>query len=440
MRNILTLIALCFSTVCHAQTLSEDRDKIEAATNSLTPAIKQFASCTQQGDDGCAQDLVKAAKNEYDKYIIGGALYQAYPEQSFRLHHEAYVANPNNLFFNLEYAIELHRKGDYKGAAELYEKYSSQKPDDIRLYVWLADCYINTGDVDKAITNWNKAGHASKHTSIDFAINTIYGDTTKVKKRSSYRKLLGAGTASAVYPLIFLDANWETDWWNTTVLDDAVSPDMALAKSILKEDSQDYKIVAAYIAVKKMTQTDPDADKIKQLLTANNLVIGKGIIPAYGPMASDLLRICFINKLIEENQFYKDRGAELLQAARATKDKELMNIYAYLQGAVNGRVDAATDLAGWKDFHDERFAASYFMGKGAKNKYDDPELAQAITDFPNSSTLYWIKANCAKVEHKPMKPTLVELIKRDFKTLQSGGDERSSYPLNSFFGALQNEK
>lgn len=68
-----------------------------------------------------------------------------------------------------------------------------------------------------------------------------------------------------------------------------------------------------------------------------------------------------------------------------------------------------------------------------------PELAQALIDFPNSSGLYWIKANCAKVERKPMKTILIELIKKDFKTLQSGG-ERSSYPLNSFFGALQNEK
>jgi hypothetical protein len=38
-----------------------------------------------------------------------------------------------------------------------------------------------------------------------------------------------------------------------------------------------------------------------------------------------------------------------------------------------------------------------------------------------------------------MKPILIGLIERDFKTLQAG-TERSSYPLNSFFGALQTEK
>jgi len=438
-KNILLLIALIISSVCHAQTLTEDRDKIDAANEALTPAIKQFVDCTMRGDGACAQDLIGAAKNEYEKYIVGGVLYQSDPEQSFRLHHEAYLANPNNLYFTLEYAIGLHRKGDYKNAAALYEKYTKQKPDDFRLYVWLADCYMNTGNIDQAISEWNKADHPHNHTGIDFAICTIYGDTTQMKKRIGYRKQLITGDASAIYPLIFLDANWATDWWNSTILTEALTQDLASSKGILKENSSDYKILAAYAAIKKLAQAETGADSIKLLLMQNNLLIGKGIIPAYGPIASDLLRICFINKLLNENEFYRDRGPELLQAARATKDKELMNIYAYLQGVVNGHIDAATDLSGWKDFHDDRFAMSYFIGKGAENKYDDPQLAQALIDFPNSASLYWIKANCAKIENKPMRPILIELIKKDFKTLQSD-TERSSYPLNSFFGALQNEK
>ncbi len=439
MKNIFFLFAISLSCVCRAQTLSEDREKIDAATQALTPAIKQFTNCTLRGDDVCTQDLIKAVKNEYEKYIAGGVLYQSDPQQSFRLHHEAYIANPNNLFFNLEYAIELHRKGDYKDAAELYEKYSKQKTEDFRLHAWLADCYINTGNIDKAISEWSKADHAKNHTGIDFAISTIYGDTTQVKKRIGYRKLISTGTVSEFYPLIFLDANWEVDWWNTTLLNDVINEDLEMARGVLKENSNDYKNIAAYAAIKKIAHTGTGGDTIKQILIKNNLVIGKGEIPAYGPIASDLLRICFVNKLLNEKEFYRDRGAELLKAARATKDKELMNIYAYLQSFVNGRVDAATDLEGWKDFHDERFAISYFIGKADKNRYDDPELAQALIDFPNSSALYWIKANCAKIEHKAMKPVLRELIKRDFKTLQSGGD-RSSYPLNSFFGALQTEK
>lgn len=440
MKNLLLLLTIIFFSACHAQTLTEDRDKIDAASQVLTPATKQYATCLQQGAaDQCIRNLVSAAKNDYEKYIVGNTLYQADAAESFRLHQEVYQANPNNLYFNLEYAIGLHRKGEYQKAAELYEKYSKQKPDDIRLYVWLADCYINTGDVDKAISNWNKAGHSRHHTSIDFAIGTIYGDTLQVKKRSGYRDALKHKVAEAIYPLIFLDANWELDWWNTIVRKDNLDQDLALVKEILKEDNTDYKVITAYAAIKKTSQSFTAADTIKNILKQNNLLVGKGGFPVYGPVASDLLRICFINKILDETQFNHDRGAELLKNAHDLKDKELMNIYAYLQSTVNGHVDPATDLSGWKEFHDERFAMSYFIGKAAKNSYDDPELAQAIKDFPNSSGLYWIKANCAKIERRSMHAVLIELTKRDFKTLNSGG-ERSSYQLNSFFAALQTEK
>jgi hypothetical protein len=129
----------------------------------------------------------------------------------------------------------------------------------------------------------------------------------------------------------------------------------------------------------------------------------------------------------------------LLKLAEKTKDKETLNIYAYLQGSVNGKVDASIDKLGWTEFKDERFAISYFIGKADKNRYDDKELAQALLDFPNSSKLYWVKTNCAKIENKPLRPHLIELIKREFKTL--GSDENHySYPLKSFFGYLENEK
>jgi hypothetical protein len=118
-----------------------------------------------------------------------------------------------------------------------------------------------------------------------------------------------------------------------------------------------------------------------------------------------------------------------------TKDGELLNIYAYLQATADGKVRPETDLLGWKEFKDERFAISYFMGKAEKNKYDDKELAQALIDFPNSAMLYWVKTNCAKIEGKEIKPHLIELIKREFKTLGSDGS-RFSNRLNAYYSYL----
>ena len=80
-------------------------------------------------------------------------------------------------------------------------------PEDFRVNVWLADCYINTGDIEKSITNWKKANHPKNHTSIDFAIHTIYGKTDQIKLRNEYRIEIEKGNIQAYYSLIFLEVN-----------------------------------------------------------------------------------------------------------------------------------------------------------------------------------------------------------------------------------------
>lgn len=142
---------------CNSQTLVSDRDKIETAKKELNPLLETFNSCIVNSDiDNCILPLIKNADNEYKKYIIGGLLFDIDKDKSFQLHKEAYLSKPNELNFNIEYAIELHRKGEFEEAAKLYEKYGQEKPEDFRINVWLADCYINMGDIEKSILNWTQ--------------------------------------------------------------------------------------------------------------------------------------------------------------------------------------------------------------------------------------------------------------------------------------------
>lgn len=438
-QHILTILTL-FSFSCNSQTLVSNRDKIETAKKELNTAMTTFNSCIVNSDlDNCIVTLIKSADNEYKKYIIGGLLYEIDKVKSFQLHKEAYTSNPNDLDFNLEYAIELHRKGEFTEATKLYEKYGKEKPEDYRINVWLADCYINIGDIDKSISNWKKANHPKNHTGIDKAIYTIYGRTDQIKTRNDYRKEVEKGNVQALYELIFLDMNWELDWWNSNIQEYFLAEDIILAKNKFNQNDNEYKTIQAYIQIKKLSKSYTKSDSIKAILTENKLIIGSNALPSNGQITSDILRICFINQIISESDFYKQHGDELLNLANKTKDKETLNIYAYLQATVNGKVDESIDKLGWTDFKDERFAISYFIGKADKNRFDDRELAQAITDFPNSSKLYWVKVNCAKIENIKLRPHLIELIKREFKTL--GSDESHySYELKKYFYFLENEK
>jgi hypothetical protein len=440
MNKILLLLFTVFIfPKCFSQTIESNREKIETARNELKEANKTFSTCIVKSDiKSCIDELTKNGTNEYKKYNIGGMLYEIDADQSFKLHEEAYLTNNNDKNFIMEYALELHRKGKYAEAAKLYERYALSAPKDIRTFAWLSDCYINTGEIEKSILNWNKANHAENHTSIDNAIFIIYGKTTQIKSRSDLRSDIEKGKISSFYPLIFLDKNWESDWWNTHTQGYFLEEDIKLAETKLGESSLDFKILKAYLKIKELEEMG-QSEEIKKILISNKIILENNPIPAFGEFSSDLLRICFVNKLVDEKDFYAKRGNEILELAKKIKDKDILNIYAYLQAAVNGKVNPEIDQLGWKEFKDERFVQSYFSSKANTLKYDDIELNQALKDFPNSSYLFWLKAKCAKMENKPVKQDLIELIKREFKTL--GTDpSKFSYRLKSYMGTLSIEK
>ena len=427
------------SSLTYAQTINNNRDLIEKAQGELEPAIMAFSNCIVTSDTKiCIDNLTYNATTDYKKYLVAGMLYEMDTSQSFRLHKEAYLSNPQERNFILEYAIELHRNRQYAEAAKLYETYSANIKNDSRIYVWLSDCYINIGETNKSIINWQRADYSHNHTNIDLAINIIYGNTSQIASRNNYKTEIAQGKISSFFPLIFLDENWKFDRWNKGVQKYFLADDIKLAKNKLDSNSNDLKILEAYIAIKQFEKGTGKAQEIKKILLKNSIILDNKPIPQFGNMASDLLRICFTNGLLIEEKFYQLRGQELLDLANKTKDKEVLNIYAYLQAKVDGRVKPEIDLLGWKEYKDERFAVSYFMGKADKNNYDDKELVQALIDFPNSSKLYWVKTKCAKIEGRILKPHLIELIKTEFKTL--GSDENHfSNKLNSYFGILANE-
>ena len=424
---------------CFSQALTSNREQIEKSKRDLQNELKTFSSCIVKSDlNNCVNSLVKCADNEFKKYTVAGMLFEIDNQQSFNLHEQAYMTNKLDENFCFEYAIELHRKLRYSVAAQLYEAYFAKFPKDFRINAWLADCYINIGEVDKAIANWTYARHYENHTSIDKAIFIIYGNSNQLKTRNDLKLNIEKGKVSDFYPLIFLDNNWEFDWWNKGSQDYFLNEDLELAKSKLGESSNDFKILTAYLEIKKLERKF-ETKKKKKIFIDNKIILENNPLPTYGEISSDLLRICFTNGLLDEKEFYKTRGQEILELAKKTKDIGILNIYAHLQVTVDGIVKPEIDKLGWKEFNSEKFAKSYFTIRVDQIKSDDKELNEALVDFPNSSYLYWVKAKCNKVENKPVREHLIELIKREFRTLDTD-PSRYSYRLKSYFNTLANEK
>lgn len=378
---VIILVLTCFPS--YSQSLENNRDEIEKAKKELTvPLYLFFSECLLQQDcNNCIDKLLSKSTNEFGYYIVGGALYNIDDEKSFELHKKAYELKKNELSFNLEYAMELHRKGKHKEAIALYITYKNQVKEDFRIDVWLAECYLNIGEKAKSIEHWKLANHPKNHTAIDKAIHTIHGRTDQIKKRSKLRNDIRSKVKKSAYELIFLDLNWEIDWWNTNIQEYFLKEDLKLIREIFKESSEVSKDLDAYSKVKHLSNNGFGIDSIKITLLNSKIILDNNRLIPNGKITSDILRIMFVNKLVTEQEFYETRKDEILKLADSQKDGELLNIYAYLESVINGLVSEKTDKKGWQEYKDERFAISYLIGLADKNRYTNPDLKQALADL-----------------------------------------------------------
>ncbi|WP_299838546.1 hypothetical protein [uncultured Tenacibaculum sp.] len=440
-KHILFILFTSITLSCKSQVKTENNiKKIKKARTEITPALEYFLSdCLVKKDcDECVKELISKASNEYQKYLIGGALYNIDSRVSYDLHKSAYEKHPNELNFNLEYAIESHRIGDYKTAIKHYEIYKQSKDTDYRVDVWLSECYLNIDNYSKAIEHWNKANHPKNHTGIDKAIYIIHGQVDQIKKRSDLISKTKSKDSKSAYELIFLDMNWELDWWNNNIQEYFLEKDINTIKSVFGSDSKEYLQLSAYNKIKHLSKKSSSKDSIQTAFLDSKLILDKNQMPVNGKIASDLLRILFINRLLDEKEFFENRGKEMIDLADKYKDEELLNIYAYLESVATGHVSEQTDKKGWNEYQSEKFAISYFIGLADKNRYDNPDLKKALIDFPNSSKIHWVKLNCAKIGGKDIKTDLIEVLKKEFKTL--GSDQsKYSYGLKNYFYLLENE-
>ncbi|TGJ98332.1 hypothetical protein EHQ53_00985 [Leptospira langatensis] len=442
-KTLLLFIILfpCTWTHIHAQKLENNQTSIQKALHEVEGASSEFNSNLegQLGLDFAVDKLIKDKRiqpeNEFHQFVLGNLLLPFKLDLAFQYHEAALKKRPNDQNFVMEYAIDLHRKQEFARAVEYYKKFAAAFPKYNDIYVWLADCYINLDDPKAAVYYWHRADHARHHANIDFAIYTIYGVNTYLK-RNLYLSKLRDGQKEALYELIALDAKWDTDWWNFHTKMKVMQSDIDYA---IKKFGNNNEAVRISIAFQKI-KASQDRNLIKTTLKKNNLIIENGKIPENGSIASHLLEICIQNKLVDAADFYNKRGNEVLALAKTLKDERMLNIYAHMQLAAKGVVDPETALLGWKEFKDEMFAYDFFFHKTGKLNCDQSELDKAIKDFPNSSLLYSIKYECNKNSFfgESKKTLLIGLIKREFKSL-STDPMRYSYKLKHYFNLLEKE-
>lgn len=429
---ILSLVTLITGSTVFSQTI-RPMEKIDRSLRTLQTAIAHFQTSLADHDpDSCAQQLLPLATEAASQFIIGHTLNNIAPEQTLRLYEAAARADPNEDRYLQAYATALLRQGNYTAATPLLEKLAARQPDDYRFQVWLADSYIHTGQPKQAVAAWKKADYDSHHQAIDQAICNVYGPSSQYRQRDSLRKAITAGKTAAAYPLIYLDCNWATDWWHTVALDSFLTADLQLIQD-KGLPAKDLQILQFYADLKQLPEIT--YDKLLDMLSINQLIIRDQPLPSNGKLAADLLYASFRQRIADPDEFFAQRGDDLLHLAKKYNDVEFLHIYSHLQTTVQGKVAPEIALQGWKTYHDEHCAISYLTVKKNK-KYDDPELALALKEFPDAPLLYFYKASLADIEKKPDAPAwLAKAIQREFRSLGSDAAHTAA-KLNEYFSYL----
>jgi tetratricopeptide (TPR) repeat protein len=389
------------------------------------------------------QKLMKLAEKEPGTamtMLVANMLYSVDPETSYALHKKAYAAEPTDKATILEWAMERHRKGEYDEAASLYQKYLKIVPQDLVRQALLADCLVRTGKLPEAVKAWKSANHANHHTGIDFAICEIYGPLSPFKRRSDLLDAIRGGDSKGFEKLIYLDINFDRDWWNSAVNKHALQADMDLAEKTLNKESQRFKDLLVYS--KLATSEDSDDNSTGKALTDAGLVIGeKSRLPESSLIARYLVEKVIRCKLATGEELLKKYEKELSSRTKSNPgDPDALNLLCLLCVGGDKNKLAEYDKYGWEHFGDVKCAASYLVGLAANGRLagSSAELAKALKQFPEDSFIRRLQIQTAGPDNVTTD-MLAGAIKAEYRKLSPGMVIPDSYTLKGLFYGLNSQ-
>lgn len=417
-------------------------DEVVSLTEANATKFESISKIAGEGEvakaNGMLAKLADESKDPAMIFIVANMLYGADPAKSYQLHKKVYEALPDEKLVNLEWAMERHRKGEYPEAATLYGKYLELEPLDVKCNALLADCLLRSGKMKEAVEKWNAAKHGQNHVSIDFAIFEIYGGPLPLQRWGDLSAKINAGKTELIEQLLWLDMNWDQNWWNKSVNQHRLSTDSKMAEKILGSENQRLLDAKCYI---KLKTGDLDTASIKAAMLKAGVIIGdKGRLPANSKIASGLIEIALENNFESRTQIIDRFGNLLLERAKSKEgDSEALNILCYLSIKNDREKLAEYDRYGWERYHEARFAGSLLAGmiRTKELKLSSPELKQALADFPENGVIAMIQLELAG-DKDVTNDIIATAIKSQYRRLDTDSlVPGNSYAIKSLFHKLE---
>lgn len=368
---------------------------------------------------------------------LASFLFHLHPEESYRLHKAVAAARAGQELPNYMWAVEQHRRGEWKGALESYKTASKLMGDYALSYGLAAECAIRLGQVDEAAKLWDKSENAQTGTLEDFETDVcrIHGPQPKHREREELMSKVTSGDLDAAVRLIALDLEWPEDWWNSGPNKRFLKADLSALEKLKNQGGREMELA---LLAAKIASEEPKADEAKKLVGKAMLLESQPSLPANGRVLSFLLTFIHDIELAPKDTLRERWGPVIKIAAKQSTDAELHNALAWLY--MDQAELTEIDLQGWEKTHDARFAASYFGGAMSRNelKLDSPLFVKALAEYPDHYVIQSIPLGLTERLSPRYREALIATIKADYVLLPRAGmiPRCSAKPLGMLFKEL----
>jgi hypothetical protein len=326
-------------------------------------------------------------KTAVDYFLLSNMLYESNHELSFKLMKRAYKKNPEEIYINYEMALHHHRNKNYKKAIKFYNTFQKSQfaSEHHASYALLADCLLRTGKYSEAIDAWLKSDPELNSRAIEQAIYTIYGEQSPNNKRSDLYEKINKGEKHLIGELIYLDYNWQIDWWNVVTKKDFLSYDLNYAKSVLREESQYYKET---LLLEGLLGEKLNSEKLLKRLEELKIWGPSKNLPKIPKLTYYFIkRVTDIDllKTKELLQAYEEPLLDKLNQKVISKDE--LKILSFLYSQEDLKKLHKLDLFAWKKLNSQVAAESFLFTKFNNKEGINKDIKRALKDFPNSEII-----------------------------------------------------
>jgi len=407
------------------QALAEDR-----ATQALVLAGKK-----SEANARLIALVTDEKKTAVDYFLLANMLYRADPTASDVYMRRAEAELPQNPYIAFERGMHEHRAGHCPEALKYYDRAHQSKvgADNASSWAYATHCHLVSGDYAQAAAAWKHADFANSHVQIESSLYALFSRSNPEREREQLLAKVASGSTDALCELLELDRNWETDAWNIGANADFLAHDRKIAFAAAADRPGDRLAIDLCL----------DANDLSDEAFAGKLADAghwgrRNRLPESSALSYIVVRELLRRKIAQPGVVLEKFGEQLAQRLLAAPDdKRALDLLAYLYIATDQRAQLqAIDLAGWKQFHLQRFAESYMLGKSHDDAGFAADLELALGDFPNSAVLTGIMLAVSKgSKERPIH--LMRFVAAQF--VETANNRQTEYRLNDFMESLAKE-